>query len=147
MAVKTMIKGEPYAVTKNEHGWQVTATGSRIDRIGRTYQVWVGPGGRPAKCSCPDHANRKNVCKHMAEANRLIDDETTEVSSHTLEHPTCPRCYRFGRLQSGRVRYERWEGGTRVSSIVLDRDTAAKRWTFLVEIGYRFFGAMSRGVV
>ncbi len=61
------INGEPYTLTPNKRGWQVTATSKRIDRMHRSYQVITAPDGRPTSCSCPQYHYTKLDCKHMRE--------------------------------------------------------------------------------
>lgn len=145
---KTVINGEPYTITPNGFGWAVTNTSSRINNIGRSYQVFKDTLGRPARCSCPHQTHKGVHCKHMAEVARQLKTEpgpeAAEVASHSLEHPAKPRLYRFGVLDNGTVRYERWEGGTMTSGIVLPVEEARSRWAWLRRSGYSPFGYISR---
>lgn len=145
MVVRTEIKGEPYTVTVNKHGWGVVNTTSPINNIGRAYQVWKGPAGRPVQCSCPAFYNNPDKpCKHMEKVREIVEAGDIEMESASLEHPTKPVMYRFAKLASGAVRYERWEGGVRVTQVTLPYDTARERWRHLVKIGYKQFGFISK---
>lgn len=142
---KVDIKGEPYTITRNDDGWQVTATKSKIDRIGRTYQVRRAENGQPRDCSCPDYANRQRVCKHMEAVAKIVYEADREVKVVFLEHPTKPRCYRFASMTSGAVRYQLWEVGRAGPMTVLSRKDAVSRYRFLRDKqGYSEFGFMSK---
>lgn len=143
--VKTLINGQPYKITPNSFGYGVTNTSSRANNIGRSYQVQVDKAGRPTSCSCPHHSEKRVICKHMATIARLERDKEREVASHSLEHPSKPRLYRFGVLSNGtHVRYERWEGGACTSSQVLPVQEARNRYAWLKRSGYSPFGFISR---
>ena len=159
-ATKTVINGEPYTITSNGFGWKVTNTTSRINNIGRSYQVFPSKAtGKPERCSCPHQTHKGAYCKHMTEVARLLKADVTpepnpepkvtpavEVSSHSLEHPGKPRLYRFGVLSNGTVRYERWEGSVMTSCIVLPVEEARGRYSWLLRSGYSTFGYVSREV-
>lgn len=150
-ATKTTINGEPYRITPNEFGWAITNTTTRINNIGRSYQVFASKtDGRPESCSCPHQTHKGVICKHMAEIARQLKaekgSEAVEVSSHSLEHMGRPRLYRFGVMNNGTVRYERWEGGTMTSSQTLPVEEARKRYAWLLRSGYAPFGYLSREV-
>lgn len=144
--MKTMINGQPYTITPNEFGYGVTNTSSRANNIGRSYLVQVDKAGRPSSCSCPHHSKKHVVCKHMVAIARLERaKEGEEVASHSLEHPSKPRLYRFGVLAGGtHVLYERWEGGACTSSQVLPVQEARDRYAWLKRSGYSPFGFISR---
>lgn len=147
MQTKIEIRGEPYLVTENGDGsWGIVNTMTPTNNFHRKYRLEAGPNGRPQNCSCPHHRNTGMTCKHIEAITEMVDANDREVETWMLEHATKFRGYRFARLRSGAVRYERWEGAERKSSLALDRNTAAKRWDYLVTIGYRFFGAMSKAV-
>lgn len=135
------IKGEEYRLT--------AGTGGRAFKVtklatGTTHYV-TAAGGTVAGCSCPDHHHRGRVCKHMAEVQLVLDERDAETGkASSLESPTRPTLYRFTGLVSGRVRVERWDGGTRTEQYVLPHDVAGSRHRHLWRIGYRPCGYLTR---
>lgn len=140
----TQIKHEAYSVYTNEFGWAVVNTTSRINNIGRAYQVWAGDDGRPVKCSCPSWHHRQLPCKHMVAIAAYIDAHPVEIKVGTLEHPVKAKCFRFAGLSNGMVSYQCWEAGRLTRDLVITREDAKNRWGHLYRLGYRQFGAMSK---
>lgn len=73
--MKVTIKGQPYNLTRNAHGWGVTAMSKRTDRFWRNYQVYCGKDGKPLRCTCPHCVEKGAWCKHLKEVERIQQAE------------------------------------------------------------------------
>jgi hypothetical protein len=146
-ALVRLIKGEPYwltPATTNGGTWRVTSP-----RRESHYVVMArGPDGAvtaaPESCSCPSYHHRRAQCKHMLEVRRVLDEAAAEVAAYSMEAPSKPTLYRFAKLDTGRVRVERWDGGTLTEKYVLEYAVAVGRYQHLHRLGYRPFGFISR---
>lgn len=83
------INGAPYTFTWDEahRCWRVVPAGNAIERIGRTYAVYVSAAGLPLRCSCPHATHAGARCKHMraaAELQRELNPEAAAAEGRKL---------------------------------------------------------------